>query len=111
MVDILNTKYDLLPKDDSIKETEDPQAKRKRLLKENAYAKLQLGFRSTLYFIYRYIFRLGFLDGWQGFIFHVMQGLWYRMLVDVKIMEVEKKSHGDVVIIKKILSEEHRIDL
>jgi len=111
MVDIFNTKYDLLPNDDSIKENEDPQAKRKRLLKEKAYAKLPPGFRALLYFCYRYFLRLGFLDGWQGFIFHSMQGFWYRMLVDVKIMEVEERSGGDVKKVKKILYEEHGIKL
>jgi len=111
MVDILNNKYDLLPKDDSIKANEDPQAKRKRLLKEKAYAKLPPGFRALLYFLYRYILRLGFLDRWQGFIFHTMQGLWYRMLVDVKIMEIEERSGGDVAVIKQILADEHGIKL
>jgi hypothetical protein len=33
--------------------------------------------------VYRYVFRLGFLDGKQGFVFHFMQALWYRLLVDI----------------------------
>jgi len=111
MVEILNTKYNLISKDDSIKKVNDPQAKRKRLLKEKAYAKLPPGFRSLLYFLYRYFLRLGFLDGWQGFIFHSMQGFWYRMLVDVKIMEIEERSGGDVAKIKQILADEHGIKL
>lgn len=111
MVEILNTKYNLMAKDDSIKKIGDPQAKRKRLLKEKAYAKLPPGFRALLYFCYRYFLRLGFLDGWQGFIFHSMQGFWYRMLVDVKIMEIEERSGGDVAKIKQILAEEHGIKL
>jgi len=67
--------------------------------------------RSTLYFLYRYFLRLGFLDGGKGFIWHFMQGYWYRMLVDVKIMEIEERSCGDVAKIKKILAEEHGIKL
>jgi hypothetical protein len=35
------------------------------------------------YFIYRYVFRLGFLDGKEGFIFHFLQAFWYRLLVDI----------------------------
>ena len=35
------------------------------------------------YFLYRYVFRLGFLDGKEGFIFHFMQAFWYRLLVDI----------------------------
>jgi hypothetical protein len=43
--------------------------------------------RAFLYFIYRYIFRLGFLDGIKGLVFHFLQGFWYRFLVDSKIYE------------------------
>jgi hypothetical protein len=28
------------------------------------------------------------LDGRQGLIFHVLQGFWYRFLVDAKLLEV-----------------------
>ena len=35
------------------------------------------------YFLYRYVLRLGFLDGKEGFIFHFMQAFWYRLLVDI----------------------------
>ena len=41
-------------------------------------------------FGYRYIFQLGFLDGIEGFIYHVLEDFWYRFLVDVKIFEYEK---------------------
>lgn len=37
------------------------------------------------YFIYRYVFQRGFLDGKQGFIFHFLQAFWYRLLVDIRI--------------------------
>jgi len=49
-----------------------------------------MGIRAFSYFIYRYIFRLGFLDGRVGFIFAVLQAFWYRFLVDVKIYEAKK---------------------
>lgn len=64
------------------------QAVLKRWVKTKLYYRLPLGFRAFLYFIYRYILRLGFLDGWPGFVFHVLQGFWYRFLVDVKIYEM-----------------------
>lgn len=66
-----------------------PQARRKRWLKDNFYARLPLGLRPMLYFVYRYILLLGFLDGWQGLAFHGLQGFWYRFLVDVKIAELK----------------------
>ncbi len=44
--------------------------------------------RPFLYFGYRYVLRLGFLDGKQGLVFHFMQALWYRLLVDIYLDEL-----------------------
>ena len=111
-MDLLSLKYPLLPqRDEALKELDDPQAKWKRLLKEGVYARLPLGLRATLYFLYRYLFRLGFLDGTKGFIWHFMQGFWYRLLVDAKIMEILEKSGGNVEKMKEVLAEEHGLDL
>lgn len=51
------------------------------------YYKLPIGIRALSYFIYRYLFRLGFLDGVVGFYFAFFQAFWFRMLVDAKIYE------------------------
>ena len=51
------------------------------------YARLPLFVRPTAYFLYRYIVRLGFLDGRAGLVFHVLQGFWFRFLVDALIFE------------------------
>lgn len=59
---------------------------RTRFIKE-VYYKLPTGVRSLGYFVYRYIFRLGFLDGTTGFYFAFFQALWFRMLVDAKMHE------------------------
>lgn len=64
------------------------QARIKRWAKHSVYARLPLGLRALAYFFYRYLFRLGFLDGWPGIAFHSLQGLWYRFLVDVKVNEL-----------------------
>ena len=53
------------------------------------YARLPGGFRAVAYFLYRYVIRLGFLDG-PGLEFHVLQGFWYRYLVDAKVAEVKR---------------------
>ena len=54
------------------------------------------------------IFRAGFLDGWRGWLFHFFQGFVYRMMVDVKIDEVEEfmKQNGATpsAAIKQILN-------
>lgn len=52
--------------------------------------RLPLFVRPTLYFVYRYLFRLGFLDGKEGFIFHFLQGFWYRLLVDIHLHDMRK---------------------
>lgn len=67
------------------------QARRKRWLKESFYMRLPLFFRSLAYFIYRYIFRLGFLDGVEGLIYHTLQGFWHQFLIDSKEYEAFNK--------------------
>jgi len=54
------------------------------------WARLPLYVRPCLYFLYRYVLRLGFLDGKQGFVFHVLQGFWYRLLVDIHLDELRR---------------------
>lgn len=61
----------------------------------NAYLKkiwwkLPLGFRPFMYFGYRLIFKLGFLDGSTGILFHFLQGFWFRLIVDIKMKEIIK---------------------
>lgn len=51
------------------------------------WARLPLFLRPCLYVAYRYVLRGGFLDGREGFVFHVLQGFWYRLLVDINISE------------------------
>lgn len=79
----------------------------KRWIKERVYAKLPGGFRSLFYYLWRYIFMLGFLDGSKGAQFHFLQAFWYRYLVDCKVAEVKrymKVNQADVVeAIEKIL--------
>jgi glycosyltransferase involved in cell wall biosynthesis len=55
------------------------------------WSRLPLYLRPFAYFTYRYFFRLGFLDGKQGFIFHFLQAFWYRLLVDIKLDELGRK--------------------
>jgi len=55
------------------------------------YRYMPLYARSFAYYFYRYVLRLGFLDGEEGFIFHFLQALWFRLLVDVKIEELRNR--------------------
>jgi glycosyltransferase involved in cell wall biosynthesis len=63
---------------------------RRRWLKTRVFQKAPPMLRAFAYFIYRYIFRLGFLDGFQGLVFHVLQGFWFRFLVDAKLYELRQ---------------------
>lgn len=51
------------------------------------YYRLPLFWRAFAYFFYRYILRLGFLDGKVGFIWHFMHAWWYRSMVDALLVE------------------------
>lgn len=89
-VDLLNLEYGFMPHDSVASLRDNSQASIKRWLKEAVYAKLPGGLRAFAYFFYRYIFRLGFLDGSAGTSFHFLQGFWYRYLVDTKVAEVKR---------------------
>ena len=79
-------------------------AERKRWLKLK-YVKMPLFIRPFLNFLYRYVVKAGFLDGKEGFVWHILQSFWYRMLVDAKIYELKKHFHFDRKRIKAYLKE------
>ena len=91
VVDLLNLEYGFMGHDSAADLSSGQQVDIKRWIKETVYARLPGGSRAFVYFIYRYVLRLGFLDGQAGTAFHVLQGFWYRYLVDMKLYEV--KSH------------------
>lgn len=66
---------------------DDPELTGIRKKKFGFYYKLPMFIRCWMLFIYNYIFRLGFLDGKEGFIYNYMYHRWYRTLVDSKIYE------------------------
>jgi len=64
---------------------------RMRWLK-HLWAGLPLYVRPVFYVFYRYVLRFGWLDGKEGFIFHVLQAFWYRLLVDINLDELRAAS-------------------
>ena len=66
----------------------------KRGVKEQIYNRLPFGLGPLGYFLYRYVFQLGFLDGREGAIYHGLQGLWYRFLVEAKVEELKRGLAG-----------------
>ncbi len=65
-------------------------------VKTQIYPVLPPYFRAFAYYIYRYIFRLGFLDGQQGLVFCFLQAFWNLFLVDAKLYEARQMiaAHG-----------------
>jgi glycosyltransferase involved in cell wall biosynthesis len=89
-IDVLDQRYSLFNNaPDLTTENTAWQAKAKRFVKERIYNRLPFGVGPIGYFLYRYFIQLGFLDGRPGLIYHFMQGLWYRFLVNAKVVELE----------------------
>jgi glycosyltransferase involved in cell wall biosynthesis len=55
---------------------------------KSRYYRMPLFVRPVLYFLYRYFFLLGILDGKNGFIFHFLQAFWFRLIVDIRLEEL-----------------------
>lgn len=86
--------------EDENKLAEEVAAKRAQKAK---YAKMPLFWRSFAYFVYRYIVKMGFLDGKEGFLWDFFQGFWYRMLVDAKVFECKKACGNDKAKIREFI--------
>lgn len=108
VIDLLDVEFNLLNSNTAVQLSEQALLKRKLKLK---YVKVPLFLRSFAYFIYRYIFRLGFLDGKEGFLWHFLQGWWYRTLVDAKVYEIKKECGTDVSKMIIFIKEVFKIDL
>ncbi len=87
------------------------KTEKKRWLKEKFYFKLPLFIRPFLYYVYRYIIKLGFLDGKEGFIYHFLQGFWYRFLVDVKVYQVEKIAKTENKTVSLVIKEHYGFEI
>jgi glycosyltransferase involved in cell wall biosynthesis len=61
------------------------------LARRRGWRRLPLFIRPCLYFFYRYVIRLGFLDGRQGAVFHFVQAFWFRLQVDIKVNELRRQ--------------------
>ena len=72
------------------------QAQRKRWIKLRVWNRLPLLVRPFLFFLRNYVFKAGFLDGRQGFIYHILWSFWVRFLIDVKIIERRMQPRPEV---------------
>ncbi|MDR0799689.1 MAG: glycosyltransferase family 2 protein [Dysgonamonadaceae bacterium] len=106
-IDLLDIELNLTGRAAQNELTSQAAAKRAKKL---SYAKKPLFFRSFAYFIYRYILKLGFTEGKQGFLWHFLQGWWYRTLVDAKLFEIKQACGTDTYKIIEYIQTHHQID-
>ncbi|WP_262148704.1 glycosyltransferase family 2 protein [Chryseobacterium foetidum] len=107
-IDLLDVEYNILGNEH--RTNLDGQAKQKRKMKLK-YAKSPLFLRAMMYFVYRYFFKLGLLDGKEGFLWNFLQGWWYRTLVDAKVYEIKKHCGRDINMIKSYILKNYKIKL
>lgn len=67
------------------------QAERKRWVRERLWNRLPLFTRPFALFFYRYVLRLGFLDGAAGLVYHLLESFWYRLLIDLNYRELSRR--------------------
>lgn len=96
MIQFIALEYGLARPPDGGASRLNQQGRRKRFMRDRIYARSPLYLRAVLYFLFRYVLKLGFLDGKRGFIWHTMQGYWHILLIDVKIDEARRfiAEHG-----------------
>lgn len=111
VVDLLNLEYRFMAHETIADISGNQQAGVKRWLKERIYSRLPGGLRAFVYFFYRYIVRLGFMDGREGTAFHVLQGFWYRYLVDMKLQETKDYMRIQKVSVEVAIRDVLGIDL
>lgn len=84
---------------------------RKRWFKEKFYYNIPLFLRPFLYFLYRYLIKFGILDGFSGLIYNFLHGFWYRLVVDLKIFEIEQKLKLKNMNLTSLLNDEYGFEL
>jgi glycosyltransferase involved in cell wall biosynthesis len=73
-------------------------SERKRWIRSRVWNQLPPLVRPFVYFGYRYVLRGGFLDGQAGFTYHFLQGLCFRMLIDVKYLELRQRIGASLAV-------------
>ena len=99
----LNDKYELNELNVVAPKLFGSQEERKKYIKKNIYNRVPAPFRSLFYFLYRYILKLGFLDGFKGWVYHFMESFWYRFLVDIKSYEIEREARRNKISVRSVI--------
>ncbi len=107
-IDLLDLEYNISGSFDDMNLTGQAASKRR---KKHKYARQPIIWRSFAYFIYRFIFKFGFLEGKEGFLWHFLQGWWYRTLVDANILEIKRACGADKEKIRTYIFKNYSIQL
>lgn len=75
------------------------------------YAQMPKYWRAFLFFFYRYFFKLGFMDGREGFLWNFFQCWWYRTLADAKVDEIYNACGKDKIKIIEYIRTNYKIEL
>ncbi len=71
------------------------QAERTRWIRLRIYNRLPPLIRPALYFFYRVVIRMGFLDGWQAMLYHFLHAFWCPLLIDLFYLEMKQQKQVD----------------
>lgn len=107
--ELIDIEFNITGNDSSNRNLSEKTLKKRKL--KLKYAKKPLFWRSFAYFCYRYFFKLGFLEGKEGFLWTFMQGWWYRTMVDAKVFEIKKACGNDKEKIIEYLKKNYNIVL
>ena len=112
MVEFISLEHPLIPGRSGDPARLNDSAGAKRYLRNSVYARSPLYLRALLYFVQRYVLRLGFLDGREGLVFHTLQGFWNFFLIDAKVEEARSFIHQHGIdAFRAHLAERHGIRL
>ena len=70
---------------------------------KNIWYGMPLYVRPVLLFLYRYFVRRGFLDGWNGFVYHSLQTFWFRLIVDVHIADYRRQLERHTLSLEQLV--------
>jgi glycosyltransferase involved in cell wall biosynthesis len=65
---------------------------RRTWIKYALWEKVPLILRPCVTFLYQYFLKFGFLDGLEGLSYHLLQAFWYRLVIYVKIRELNLRT-------------------
>src|SRR5262249_24800743 len=70
------------------------QAERVRWIRHNVWNRLPPVLRPAGYFVYRYLLRMGFLDGREALISQLLQAFWFPLLIDTYYLEMKRSDEA-----------------